>query len=215
MTIYLATTNVGKQRDFALAASAHSIFLLPLPGIETMPTPEEDAATFAGNADLKSRAYSRLAPERYVLADDSGLEVSALGGRPGVLSARFADSLNFLSSSGLGKDERNNACVLSLMHELERDLQDRVPRGARFVCALSVARNGEVLLRAEGTVEGDLIDTPRGSNGFGYDPLFLLRSRGLTLAELPRDEKWITSHRGAAFRDLLEQMRATKGTFDI
>ncbi len=209
MTLFAATTNPGKLREFIDAARLESIEVAALPGLAAMPEPVEDAPTFAGNADLKAIAYSRLAPGLLVFADDSGLEVDALGGRPGALSARFADALNFAASSGLSKDERNNACVLSLLHELERASGGRVSRGARFVCTLALARDGEVLLRAEGTVEGDLIDAPRGRNGFGYDPLFLLRSQGLTLAELPSDEKWAISHRGRAFRDLLSQIQTS------
>lgn len=208
-TIHAATSNTGKLREFAQAASASGLDVLPLPGLATMPEPVEDAVTFSGNADLKAIAYSRLTPGLLVFADDSGLEVDALGGRPGVLSARFADSLNFVPFSGLSKDERNNACVLSLMHELAAAGEGGVSRGARFVCALSLARNGKVLLRAEGTVEGDLLSAPRGANGFGYDPLFVLRNRGLTLAELPPDEKWAVSHRGNAFRALLAQIEAS------
>ena len=210
MTLFAATTNPGKLREFADAARLKSIEVTALPGLDAMPEPVEDAPTFTGNADLKAIAYSRLAPGLLVFADDSGLEVDALGGRPGVLSARFADTLNFAASSGLSRDERNNACLLSLLHELERASEGMVTRGARFFCALSLARDGRVLLRAEGTMEGDITHTPRGSNGFGYDPLFLLRSRGLTLAELPSDEKWTISHRGKAFRNLLSQMQTTK-----
>ena len=205
-TLYAATSNLGKLREFAEAAAAAHLDVQPLPGLDGLQEPAEDALTFTGNADLKALAYSRLAPGLLVFADDSGLEVDALGGRPGVLSARFADVLNFLPSSGLSRDERNNACLLSLMHDLQRAGEGQVTRGARFVCALSLARNGEVLLRSEGTVEGDLLDVPRGYDGFGYDPLFVLRSRGLTLAELPPDEKWAVSHRGKSFRDLLAQL---------
>ncbi len=209
MTLFAATTNPGKLREFADAARLESIEVAALPGLASMPEPMEDAPTFAGNADLKARAYSRLAPGLLVFADDSGLEVDALGARPGVLSARFADTLNFAASSGLSKDERNNACLLSLMHELERASGGRVNRGARFVCTLALACDGQILLRAEGTVEGEIIDATRGGNGFGYDPLFLLRSRGLTLAELLSHEKWAVSHRGGAFRDLLSQCRSS------
>ena len=208
-TLYAATSNRGKLHEFTRAALAAGVDALPLPGLDGMPQPVEDAPTFTGNADLKAVAYSRLAPGLLVFADDSGLEVDALGSRPGVLSARFADSLHFAPSSGLSKDQRNNACLLSLLHDLERTGGGRTTRAARFVCALSLARDGEVLLRAEGSVEGIITDTPRGENGFGYDPLFVIRSRGLTLAELSPEEKWALSHRGKAFRDLLAQWQAT------
>ncbi len=202
---YAATTNAGKLREFADAARLANLDVLPLPGLAAMPEPVEDAPTFAGNAALKAVAYSRLAPGLLVFADDSGLEVDALGGDPGVRSARFADDLGFEPDAGLTKDERNNRCVLSLLHQLEIAGGGHIARGARFRCALALARDGEVLLRAEGEVLGDLLDAPRGDNGFGYDPLFALPARGLTLAELGASEKWAVSHRGNAFRALLAQ----------
>lgn len=222
-TLYAATSNPGKLREFAQAAAPTGIEIRPLPNLATIPPPDEDAPTFTGNADLKAIFYSQQAPDLLVFADDSGLEVDALNGRPGVLSARFADSLHFesepASSSTIpgsaataqeSKDDRNNRALLSLLHERERPTASHpaasANRTARFVCSLSLARNGQVLLRADGTVEGDLIDTPRGTNGFGYDPLFLLRNRNLTLAELPSEEKWAISHRGQAFRNLLAQL---------
>src|SRR6202012_4495200 len=118
MTIYAATTNQGKLREFRECASEQGVEVLALPGIEAMPGPVEDAATFEGNAELKAVAYSKLAPGLMVFADDSGLEVDALGGQPGVRSARFADDLGFETESGLGKDERNNRCLLALMEAL-------------------------------------------------------------------------------------------------
>ncbi len=216
LTLHAATSNAGKLREFAHAAAPRDIRVLPLPGLADLPEPVEDATNFAGNADLKAVAYSRSAPGLLVFADDSGLEVDALGGRPGVLSARFADSLHFEPNAGLPKDTRNNRCLLSLLQELERQSGGRVSRAARFVCALSLARNGEVLLRAERTVEGEILDRPRGSNGFGYDPLFAVSSRGLTLAELSLDDKWALSHRGNAFRELLQQLRSPSiGNSDV
>jgi XTP/dITP diphosphohydrolase len=154
-----------------------------------------------GNAELKAIAYSLLAPGLLVFADDSGLEVDTLGGQPGVRSARFADDLYFELNSSRTKDDRNNRCLLSLLNALPNPT-----RAARFVCALALARDGQVLLRAEGTVEGQILDTPRGADGFGYDPLFLIPSRDLTLAEVPREQKWQISHRGNAFRSLLAQL---------
>jgi XTP/dITP diphosphohydrolase len=201
MTLYAATSNPGKLAEFATSASSAGIAVLSLPGLATMPEPAEDAPTFQGNADLKAIAYSLLAPGLLVFADDSGLEVDALGGQPGVRSARFADDLYFELNSGRTRDDRNNRCLLSLLDALPNP-----SRSARFVCALALARDGQVLLRAEGTVEGQLLKLPRGSDGFGYDPLFLLPSLNRTLAELPRDQKWQLSHRGNAFRSLLAQL---------
>lgn len=204
MQIYVATSNPGKLRDFAGAAASEGIGILSLPGLAAIPEPAEDAPDFAGNAALKAIAYSLMVPGLLVLADDSGLEVDALDGRPGVRSARFADDLDFEPDSDFGKDERNNRCLLALLHSLEASSGRSLDREARFICALALARNGEVLYRASGTAEGEILDTPRGSRGFGYDPLFLIPSLGKTMAELDSGAKWSNSHRGHAFRNLLK-----------
>ena len=198
MTLYAATSNPGKLREFIAAAQPHGIAVETLPGLEHIPEPIEDAESFMGNAELKARAYSRAASGLLVFADDSGLEVDALDGRPGVRSARFADDCGFALGSG-PKDDRNNRAVLTLM-------PDTGPRTAYFRCALALARDGEVLLRAEGSVDGELLYVASGDGGFGYDPLFLLPELGLTMAELPRERKWELSHRGRAFRELLAQL---------
>jgi XTP/dITP diphosphohydrolase len=213
MTIYAATTNPGKLREFADSARSAGIDVLPLPGLRDMPEPAEDAVTFLGNAELKAIAYSKLALASgrqglLVFADDSGLEIDALGGQPGVRSARFADDLDFENNTGT-KDERNNRAVLSLLRELSHTREGESTRAARFVCALALARDGEVVLRARGEVEGQILDAPRGENGFGYDPLFLIPSLGKTTAELPPGQKWAVSHRGNAFRELLRQVQET------
>jgi len=227
MTLYAATSNPGKLAEFATSASSSGIEVLPLPNLKQIPEPVEDATTFQGNADLKAITYSLAAPGLLVFADDSGLEVPALNNRPGVRSARFADDYAFeypnssvisteaasqtvvisteAQRSGetpvfLGsKDYRNNALVLHLM-------QHQPNRAARFVCNLALARDGQVLLRAQGVAEGQLLRTPRGEDGFGYDPLFLVPSLNLTFAEIPRQQKWELSHRGNAFRTLLAQI---------
>src|SRR6201995_4602880 len=219
MTIYAATTNQGKLREFRECAGERGVEGLALPGIEQMPEPVEDAATFMGNAELKAVAYSKLAMEAgraglMVFADDSGLEVDALGGQPGVRSARFADGLGFEVGVGT-KDERNNRAVVSLLRDLPEALDAdggvRLGnRGARCVCALVLAKDGEVVLQAEGEVEGQILEAPRGTDGFGYDPLFLVPSLGKTLAETTREEKWRVSHRGNAFRELLRQLKGQK-----
>lgn len=213
MTIYAATTNQGKLREFRECAGEQGVEVLALPGIEAMPEPVEDGVTFMENAEKKAVAYSKLAAGLMVFADDSGLEVEALGGQPGVRSARFAEDLGFEVGQG-SKDERNNRAVLSLLKQVpvrtdsvswpEEPAGGReANRAARFVCALALARDGEVLLRAEGEVAGLLLEEPRGTDGFGYDPLFLVPELGKTLAETTREEKWRVSHRGNAFRELL------------
>ena len=206
MTLHPATTNLGKFDEFARSASAEGIDVVKLPGIDDMPEPVEDAATFMGNAEIKAIAYSKLVPGALVFADDSGLEVDALGCKPGVRSARLSDDLHCKPDAGC-KDTRNNLCLLSLLDELPNP-----SRRARFVCALALARDGEVLLRAEGHLEGQILDTPRGLNGFGYDPIFLVPSLGLSLGELSHDQKWEISHRGKAFRDLLARLGDIEAT---
>lgn len=209
MILHAATTNAGKLREFSKDASSRSIEVFALPGLGAMPEPLEDAPNFMGNAERKAKAYSRLAPGLLVLADDSGLEVSALGGDPGVRSARFADDMGFEAGSGLSRDERNNRCVLSLLQQLATATAGRAGRHARFVCALALARDGEILMRSEDAVEGEILDAPMGSNGFGYDPLFFFLRLGKTMAELSREEKWAISHRGRAFRNLLESLASS------
>jgi XTP/dITP diphosphohydrolase len=201
MTLYAATSNPGKLAEFATSASTSGIDVLALPGLQQIPEPIEDATTFQGNADLKAIAYSLASPSLLVFADDSGLEVDALGGQPGVRSARFADDHGFKPNAALSTDQRNNALLLHLM-------EHQPSRAARFVCALALARNGQILLRAQGSVEGQLLHSPRGEDGFGYDPLFLTPSLNLTFAEIPREQKWQLSHRGNAFRALLAQLPA-------
>ena len=201
MTLYAATSNPGKLAEFATSATVAGIAVLALPNLATMPEPIEDALTFQGNADLKAIAYSLLASGLLVFADDSGLEAAALNGAPGIRSARFADDLAFEPNCG-SKDDRNNRALLF-------QLALHTDRSARFVCSLALARDGQVLLRAKGTVEGQILTSPRGTGGFGYDPLFLIPGLGLALAEIPRPDKWQLSHRGRAFRSLLAQLRST------
>jgi XTP/dITP diphosphohydrolase len=207
MILYPATTNLGKFTEFSKSAATLGVEIEKLPGIDLMPEPVEDASTFMGNAEIKAIAYSRLVPGALVFADDSGLEVDALGGQPGVRSARFADDLNRLPDAGC-RDTRNNLCLLSLLDQLASDsAEDPSPsRRARYVCALALACDGEVLLRTEGEVQGEILLSPRGVNGFGYDPLFLVLSLGQTMAELAPDQKWAVSHRGNAFRSLLAEL---------
>jgi XTP/dITP diphosphohydrolase len=201
MTLYAATSNPGKLAEFATSASSSGIEVLALPNLASIPEPLEDADTFQGNADLKASAYSLTAPGLLVFADDSGLAVDALQGAPGVRSARYADDLHF--EPGLGpKDDRNNR---ALLHQLA----SAPNRRARFICTLTLARNGQILLRSEGFAEGEILTAPRGTAGFGYDPLFFLPALGLTMAELSRDQKWQLSHRGNAFRSLLSKLIGT------
>lgn len=204
MTLYIATSNPGKLRDFA-AATTQGITLLPLPGLKEIPPPPEDEPTFEGNARIKAIYYSKFAPDAIVIADDSGLEVDALHGAPGVRSARYAEDHHFAGSPSSTTDQRNNLYLLSLLTGIPL-----TERSARYHCVLATARNGEVLAIGHGAVEGDILSTPRGTEGFGYDPLFYLPERGKTMAELDIETKLTFSHRGRAFLSLLTELSASK-----
>jgi XTP/dITP diphosphohydrolase len=201
VTLYAATTNPGKLRDFSVAAAESGVLVESPPGFNEVAAPEENELTFAGNARLKALYYSRQFPG-LILADDSGLEVDALGGEPGVRSARYAGDAGFEPSGANGNisvDERNNLYLLSRMRGVTQ-------RTARYRCALAVARQGELLFTAEGTVNGEILTAPRGTGGFGYDPLFWLPQMQYTMAQISLDQKHSLSHRGSAFRNLLPHL---------
>ncbi|HME59512.1 MAG TPA: non-canonical purine NTP pyrophosphatase [Terracidiphilus sp.] len=200
LRLYAATTSQGKLRDFCTAAEAHGLVIEPLPKIDEIPAPEENGLTFAANAKLKAVYYSRFAPGEWVLADDSGLEVDALGGAPGVRSTRFAADAGLVDSP----DANNNTDVwnnLVLMQRLAG--VPPVQRTARYRCVLAAARDGVALHTAEGAVEGLILGAPRGTGGFGYDPLFYLPALGLTMAEIDLETKHTLSHRGRAIAAML------------
>jgi XTP/dITP diphosphohydrolase len=201
--ILVATSNPGKLRDFTGAAAAHGITIATIPHFSSLPQVVEDGATFEENARKKAESYSRAVPGELVLADDSGLEIDALGGAPGVHSARYAapDVQNTEPHAALSNtdDEANNARVLRELKAIPEQ-----QRTARFVCVLAVARDGETLRTFRGTAEGVILDEPRGKNGFGYDPLFFFPAIQKTFAELNPEEKSRYSHRGAAFRNFLQ-----------
>ena len=198
--IYIATSNAGKLRDFAAAARVNSVEVLPLPGSAEMPAVTEDGATFEANARKKSDHYSRLCPGYLVLADDSGLEVRALGGAPGVHSARFA------GGSRNAPDDANNQKLLDLLATAN-------DRAARFVAVIAAAVNGKTIATFRGEVEGSITRAARGSHGFGYDPLFEIENTGKTMAELSATEKAAISHRGRAFRRFFEWYRVQPSGF--
>jgi XTP/dITP diphosphohydrolase len=208
MTIYVATTNSGKLRDFATAGAlaGSSITLEPLPGLSEIPAPAEDEPTFEGNAIIKARFYSNHAPGEIVIADDSGLEVDVLHGRPSVRSARFADDFNFHPEAGasLTTDQRNNLYLVSLLTDIPL-----TQRSARYHCVLAAARNGHILSIGHGAVEGEILTEPRGTGGFGYDPLFYLPTHRRTMAEIDLETKHSLSHRGRAFGALLKELAAS------
>jgi XTP/dITP diphosphohydrolase len=204
MHLYVATSNLGKLRDFAYAAAVHlqqqmAVQIEPLPGLASIAPPPEDGPTFEANARSKAIYYSRLAPGLPVLADDSGLEVDALGGKPGVRSARYAEDEGYGLDSKVSIDQRNNELLVS---QIERLTQKK--SRARYRCVLALARDGNILTTQDGVVEGWIVTSPRGEHGFGYDPIFLLPELDRTMAELDPTTRLNLSHRGRALRKLLE-----------
>ena len=190
-TLLLATRNRHKTRELAtLLGPAFEVE--DLSQHPELPEVEETGTTFAENAALKAVAASRYFPG-LVLADDSGLEVDALEGAPGVRSARYAGEK--------ASDSKNLELLLERM-------QGKRCRAARFRCAIAIAREGRVVATFDGQCEGRIIDTPRGHDGFGYDPVFVPEGRDETFAELPGDVKNAMSHRGRAMQQAIEWLRA-------
>lgn len=196
MKIILATQNQGKLRELQELLADKGIEVLSLQDIADWEDVEESGVTFADNAALKARAAVKKTG-LIALADDSGLEVDALKGAPGVYSARFAGEPK--------DDERNND---KLLQQLESISDDK--RTARFRCALMlVTPEGEEFL-TEGTVEGQILRQRRGQDGFGYDPLFYVPEYARTMAELTLTEKNSLSHRAQAFRKVIPILQALK-----
>jgi XTP/dITP diphosphohydrolase len=194
--LFLASSNPGKLEEFrALAADAPdgraAIDLFP--GFGSLAAFEEDAPTFAENAAGKALHYSRL-HEGLVFADDSGLVVPALGGAPGVHSARYA-----------GANATNSEQIAKLLGELRGKKGEE--RAAYFVCAIAVAERGRAIAMVTDRVDGGILESPRGSGGFGYDPVFYFAALKKTFAELLPVEKNRISHRGKAFRKLLASFK--------
>ena len=182
MVLYCATSNPGKLAEFRQGAPAGVRILSAGP----FDCPET-GGSFEENAVQKALCYAERLSE-LVFADDSGLEVDALDGEPGIHSARYA---------GPGaSDEQNRALLLRNLRHCRR------PR-ARFVCVLALARAGRLLATSEGVAEGEILDAPIGDGGFGYDPLFYYPPLGRTFAQLSVPEKFAHSHRGKAFRAML------------
>ena len=185
--LYCATTNPGKLREFQMALPG-SIPVEPLPGLQSIVPCEETGVTFEENAILKALYYSQHC-DGYLFVDDSGLEVDALGGAPGVYSARFAGPD--------ATDAANNQLLLDRMRRVE-------DRSARFVCVVALVESGCLLATFRGEVEGRLLEAPRGAGGFGYDPLFFYPPFGCSFGELAPERKMEVSHRAYA----LGKMRA-------
>jgi XTP/dITP diphosphohydrolase len=191
--LLLATTNTGKLGEIRDALSGVPIELLSLSGLPASAEPEETGATFADNARLKALYYGNR-HALPTLAEDSGLVIDALGGEPGIRSARF-----------LGTD----ASYPQRFEEIERRLalHPDAPRTARFVCAAAIVSGGRVVFETTGVVEGLIARAPAGSNGFGYDPIFFYPPYGATLGEVNGEAKLRVSHRGQAFHQVAAWLR--------
>ena len=200
MELLIATGNAGKVREFREMLGSERFIWRDLAERGDKHPVEETGRTFRANACLKASQYA-LRHRMWALADDSGLEVDALGGKPGVTSARWAE----LNGTGRGDADNNK----TLLQQLE-SVPDAA-RSARFVCVLALADPaGKVILTARDTMEGAILRSPRGANGFGYDPLFYVAEAGKTTAELAPEEKHRISHRGKALRRLRELMDANQ-----
>jgi XTP/dITP diphosphohydrolase len=223
MRLLIATTNPDKLREIRAcladeqrAGETHASPLLSLTDLPPMPEPEETGATFQENARLKAFHYSsalasarspnhhRLSPigswqDLLIVAEDSGLVIDALGDEPGVRSARFL---------------RPDASYPQRFAEIYRRLahKQRSDRRARFICALAVVQNHRIVFETTGVVEGEIADAPRGTAGFGYDPIFYYPPYRRTLAEVTEEEKLLVAHRGKAFRTLAEWLKRHRGT---
>jgi len=194
--IVFATGNPHKVREATEILAPFGIDIVDLRALgRDLPEPVEDGETFEDNARLKARYYAKALGVT-CLAEDSGLEVDALGGAPGVYSARYSDSTGTREE----RDHANNDKLLAALAAVPAD-----QRQARFVCALAVAdASGNILAEARGTYPGVIAFEPHGAGGFGYDPLLYLADRGCTSAELPEADKNARSHRGQALRQLLD-----------
>jgi XTP/dITP diphosphohydrolase len=187
MTVFCATGNPGKLREFQLAAPDFDVQRLPV----SVPAPEETGDTFEANAAEKAIAYGKHTAG-YLFADDSGLEVDALHGEPGVRSARFAGEH--------ATDQANNALLLERLRGVEN-------RTARFVCVIALVKDGRLVKTFRGAVEGRILDGPRGTGGFGYDPFFFYEPFGCTFGEAPIERKMTVSHRALALDAMFDYLR--------
>lgn len=187
MKLVLATHNSNKMREFAELLGGQ-FCIRDLSALRDLPEIAETGRSFEENAAIKARTISKLCRDEVVIADDSGLEVGALGGAPGVFSARY--------SGERAKDEEN-------VSKLLRELRDVTDRSAGFQCVIAVAKNGELLTTIAGRIAGMLTQSPRGKNGFGYDPIFVPEGFTETFAELAPATKNTISHRAAAVRGLI------------
>src|SRR2546423_11702268 len=187
MNLLLATRNQHKPREFTQLLGPN-FTLRDLTRTRDLPEIRETGRAFKDNAEIKAIATSRIFPHEMVIADDSGLEVDALNGAPGIFSARY---------DGENASDRRN------VEKLLRELQGATERSARFRCFIALAKNGELITTFAGEVAGTITKSPRGENGFGYDPIFMPEGFEETFAELPSETKNAISHRGRAVVELV------------
>jgi len=194
MDLLLATRNQHKTREFAQLLGPN-FTLRDLTSEHDLPEIQETGRTFEENAVIKAIAISKIFPHEMVIADDSGLEVDALNGAPGIFSARYG-----------GK----NASDLRNVEKLLRELQGATERSARFCCVIALAKNGELITTLAGEVAGTITKSPRGENGFGYDPIFIPEGFEETFAELPPETKNAISHRAKAVAELVRYFNTSR-----
>lgn len=194
-TIVVASHNEGKVREIRVLLAPYGLITVSAGELD-LPEPEETEDSYAGNARLKAVAAA-AASGHAALSDDSGIDVIALGGQPGIYAARWAE------------DEQGNRDFMRAMERVHRELGDSEDRSARFVCALCLALPDGSSTVYEGTCEGDIVWPPRGEKGFGYDPIFVLNGDTQTFGEIDQDEKHAKSHRAAAFTKFLADQFAT------
>ena len=198
MRLQCATGNPGKLREFRMAAGLAPVEIELLPGFKEIAPCVEDGQTFEENAAKKARYYGRYS-SGLLFADDSGLEVDALGGAPGVFSARFSLMHPPVEGPTLPVDEANNRLLLEKLRGVENRL-------ARFVCAIALAERGELRGVWRGAVEGIILDEAHGKGGFGYDPLCYCPQVGCTFGEATEEQKFAVSHRGQALRAMVREV---------
>ena len=194
MTLLLATRNPHKTREFAQLLGTN-FTLRDLTSACDLPEIRETGRVFEENAAIKAIAISKIFPHEMVIADDSGLEVDALNGAPGIFSARYA---------GENASDRRN------VEKLLRQLQGATERSARFRCVIALAKNGKLLATVAGEVAGTITKSPRGENGFGYDPIFIPEGFEETFAELPSETKNAVSHRAKAVAELVRYFNTAR-----
>jgi XTP/dITP diphosphohydrolase len=207
--LLVATTNAGKIREIRAVLEGAAIQLITLNAWPRLEAPDEMGRTFRENSRQKALYYAAASGETTV-AEDSGLEIDALGGLPGVESARYGGArATYPEKFELIEAALRTASARQMGSATGRATSAETDRSARFVCALTLARGRDILFETRGVIEGRIVIPPRGAGGFGYDPIFFYPPYGRTLAEVTADQKAAVSHRGQAFRALKDYLLKT------